>query len=72
MKVYQEMSVADFKGWSGAEDIIEVIKEKELIEQFDDMIEELYPEGISDVALNDVLRFDALEMLGLDEEEENE
>lgn len=73
MKVYQEMSVVNFKGWSGSQDVIDMLKEKNLVERFDDMIEELYPEGIDEVALNDILRFEeVLEMLGLEEEDEEE
>ena len=68
MKVYREVSVADFEGWSGAQDVVQMMKERGLIEEFDTRIEELYPEGINEIALNDVLRFDTLEMLGLEEE----
>ena len=44
-------------------------------EDFENLIEELYPDGIEETRLNDILRFDSdwvLEVLGISEEEEEE
>jgi hypothetical protein len=75
MKVYQEISIRDFEGWSGAEETQSLIVLNDKEEEFDSLIEELYPEGIEEVRLNDILRFDSewvLEVLGITEEEEEE
>lgn len=75
MKVYQEISIRDFEGWSGAEETQNLIVFNNKEEEFDALIEELYPDGIEEVALNDLLRFDSdwvLDSLGIYEEEEEE
>ena len=75
MKVYQEISIRDFEGWGGAEETQALIVLNDKEEGFDSLIEELYPEGIEEVALNDLLRFDSewvLDSLGISEEEEEE
>lgn len=75
MKVIQELSISEFTAWSGATDtqnrIIEEGKEKE----FDAYIEDLYPDGINETTLNDLLWFEEemiFEALGIEEEEEEE
>lgn len=57
MKVISEMSVADFAAWGGAEDTVSRIVEFEKSYLFDDIIKELYPLGIDEVDLNDLLRY---------------
>ena len=72
MKVYEELNLKDFNAWSGAvgtkERIIKEGKEKE----FEELIEELYPEGLSATELNDLLWFDdsILKYIGIEELEE--
>lgn len=61
--------------WSGAIDTYNTIVEAGKEEEFESLIEELYPEGIEEVTLNDILWFEPdfiLESLGLSEEEEDE
>ena len=73
MKITTELSIRDFKAWSGAVDTKNIIINNDKAEEFDQLIEEIYPEGISDTYLNDLLWFDAdwiLETLGISEEEE--
>ena len=79
MKIYTEQSLADFKFWSGAETTAQRIWEEQGSEGFDQLeaiLEDLYPDGIDETDLNDLLWFDAdtvYEWLGIDdEEEENE
>ena len=75
MKVVSEVSLWDFEGWSGAEETIQVIIENDKVEEFEQLIEELFPEGINETHLNDLLRFEdswVFEMLGISEEEEEE
>lgn len=59
MKIFREISVEDFEGWSGANDTIEVIEKAGKVDEFDNLIEELYPDGLSETSLNDLLRFDS-------------
>ena len=73
MKVFKEMSLCDFEAWSGAEETIRIIVENDKVEGFDQLIEELYPEGIDETNLNDLLRFEddwIFEALGIAEEVE--
>ena len=75
MKVYQEISIRDFKAWSGAVATKDLIIEHDKEDEFDALIEELYPDGIDETQLNDILWFDdewVLESLGITEEEEEE
>lgn len=58
MRIVKEISVEDFEGWSGANDTIEVIEKAGKVDEFDALIEELYPDGLSETSLNDLLRFD--------------
>lgn len=61
--------------WSGAIDTYNTIVEAGKEEEFESLIEELYPDGIKEVTLNDILWFEPefiLESLGLSEEEEEE
>ena len=75
MKVYQEISIRDFEGWSGAIATQDLIIEHNKEDEFDALIEELYPDGIDETQLNDILWFDnewVFECLGIKEEEEEE
>ena len=75
MKIVSEIGLEEFNAWSGAvttkERIIEEGKERE----FEDLIEECYPEGLTDTELNDLLWFEdewLFESLGIVDEEEEE
>ena len=60
--------------WSGAIDTYSKIEEANMVEEFESLIDELYPDGIEEVTLNDILWFEPdyiLESLGLSEEEED-
>lgn len=78
MKIYTEQSLADFKFWSGAETTAQRIWEEQGREGFDQLeaiLEDLYPDGIDETDLNDLLWFDAdtvYEWLGIDDEEEED
>ena len=75
MKIVSEVSLWNFEGWSGAEETIQVIIENDKVEEFEQLIEELFPEGINETHLNDLLRFEdnwVFEMLGIVSEEEEE
>ena len=75
MKIVSEVSLWDFEGWSGAEETIRIIIKNDKVEEFEQLIEELFSEGINETHLNDLLRFEddwIFEMLGISEEEEEE
>lgn len=76
MKTFNEnMTLVDFDAWSGAKDTKKTIIDADKSEEFDSLIEELYPDGLSETQLNDLLWFDSewiFECLGISEEEEEE
>lgn len=64
-----------YSPWSGAIDTYNTIEEAGKLEEFESLIDELYPDGIEEVTLNDILWFEPefiLESLGLSEEEEED
>ncbi len=78
MKIYKDESLRDFEFWSGAETTAQRIWEEQGSEGFDQLeaiLEDLYPDGIDETDLNDLLWFDAdtvYEWLGIDDEEEED
>ena len=75
MKVISELSIREFKAWSGAVATQNIIIENDKADEFDELIEELYPAGIDATALNDLLWFDSewiFEQLGIEDETEAE
>ena len=78
MKIYTEQSLANFKFWSGAETTAQRIWEEQGSEGFDQLeaiLEDLYPDGIDETDLNDLLWFDAdtvYEWLGIEDEEDDD
>ena len=76
MKVYEELNLKDFKAWSGAVETKERIVKEGKEQEFEELIEELFPNGVSATELNDLLCFDdeyILNCLGiqLDDNESN-
>lgn len=70
MKVITETSLEKFEAWSGAVDTKNLIISLGLEEEFEMLIDEIYPEGLTDTQLNDLLWFDSewvLETLGVEE-----
>ncbi len=59
MKIIQELGIRDFKTWDGAVDTQNKIIECGKCEEFDNLMDELYPEGLTDTQLNDSLWFDS-------------
>ena len=75
MKIVNEITIANFKAWEGAVETVEVIVEHDMVEEFDMLMEEIYPEGLTPTELNDLLWFDSqwvYEALGMQVEEEEE
>ena len=78
MKIVSETTLKSFKAWAGAVDTQKKIISADKADEFDSMIEELYPDGLTDTQLNDILWFEEewiYETLGIptdDEELDNE
>ena len=72
MKVNTDISILNFDAWSGAVETREMIIKEGLVNDFDSLIEELYPDGLTETQLNDLLWFEEdfiRESLGLSIEE---
>ena len=71
MKITIGLSIREFEAWAGAIDTKEKIIEADKVEEFDNLIEEFYPDGIDVTVLNNMLWFDSeeiFEQLGMIEE----
>ena len=65
----------DYSPWSGAIKTFDIIKDNDMLDDFEFLIENCYPEGITQTQLNDILWFDSewvLEQLGLNDNESEE
>ena len=70
MKIISEKNLRDFNAWGGAIETKKIILDAGLEGEFEEIIEQIYPEGISNTKLNDILWFDrdwVLEILGIEE-----
>ncbi len=68
MKVYTEKSLCNFEFWSGAKDTVKYLTHSEL-NTIESILEDLYPDGMSDTQINDLFWFDddlIAEWLGYD------
>lgn len=71
MKITYELDLNTFEAWSGGENTLDRIIENGLVNQFEMLLEDCYPDGMSETQLNDILRFDSdwvYETLGLETE----
>ena len=59
MKIITETNLRDFNAWGGAINTKNIILDAGLEEEFAEIIDELYPEGLTDTQLNDLLWFDS-------------
>ena len=70
MKITSEMSLKNFKAWSGAKDTLNKLIELDKCDELEFMLDDLYPDGLTDTQLNDILWFDdewIYETLGIEE-----
>ena len=58
MRIIKEISLLDFEPWQGAVDTKEVIIENNKVKDFDFIVQDLYPDGMTETQLNDLLWFD--------------
>ena len=75
MRIYSETSLENFEAWSGAVDTLDKVREAGKCDELESILEDLYPDGMSETELNDLLWFEpetVFEWLGIEEEEEEE
>lgn len=73
MQVHSETTLRNFQAWSGAVETKQAILDADKEDEFEQLIEELYPEGIDETKLNDILWFESewvFESLGMEQESE--
>ena len=69
--VNNNLSLRNFEAWSGAKDTKQLILDNNKEDDFEFMMEDLYPDGITDTQLNDILWFETdwiCVTLGIDNE----
>ena len=57
MKIFSETSLRYFEFWSGAKDTVEYLTPQDL-DQIEFVIEDIYPDGITDTQVNDLFWFE--------------
>lgn len=57
MKIHSEISLRNFEFWSGAKDRVCDLTPEQL-DEVEDILEDLYPEGMSDTEVNDLFWHD--------------
>ena len=70
MKITSEMSLKNFKAWSRAPDTLNNLIELDKCDELEFILDDLYPDGLTDTQLNDILWFDdewIYETLGIEE-----
>lgn len=73
-----ELCLIDFEAWCGGKSTLDYIIENggtEAVEALENALCELYPDGLTETALNDILWFDdewCLEVAGVKEVDEDE
>lgn len=73
MKIYSEISIAGFKAWSGAVSTLDRIIAENKCDELEFILEDMYPDGMDETELNDLLWFDSdtvFEWLGIRTESE--
>ena len=53
MRIYRDIPLTQFEFWAGANDTIKYLTDYEL-EQLEQILEDLCPEGLSENAINDI------------------
>ena len=58
MEINKSYAFEDFEPWSGAKDTWETLEEYDKIGTLEAVLEDLYPDGIEETTLNDILWFE--------------
>ena len=75
MTITYELDLNSFEAWSGARETLERIQREEKCIELENILEELYPDGMTETELNDLLWFDSesvYEWLGIRSESQIE
>ena len=75
MTITYELDLNSFEAWSGAKETLERIQREGKCAELENILEELYPDGMTETELNDLLWFDSesvYEWLGIRSEEQIE
>lgn len=59
MKICYELDLNTFEAWSGAVDTIDRIRNEDKVQELEEILDELYPDGMTETELNDLLWFDS-------------
>lgn len=59
MRIYIELDLNTFEAWSGAVNTLDRIRREGKCGELESVLEEIYPEGIDETALNDLLWFES-------------
>ena len=73
MTIIYELDLNSFQAWSGAKDTLDRIQREDKCEELENILEDLYPDGMTETQLNDLLWFDSeqvYEWLGIRSEEQ--
>jgi hypothetical protein len=57
MKIYRDIPLTRFEFWAGGKDTVEELTDSEL-EQIEQILAHIYPEGLSEGELNDIFWFE--------------
>lgn len=58
MKIINEISLESFDAWSGAVNTLDRIRDAGLCNTLENILEDMYPDGMTDTELNDLLWFE--------------
>jgi hypothetical protein len=76
MKTFNEnTTLINFDAWNGAKDTKKTILNNNKESDFDSLMDDLYPDGMSETQLNDILWFESdwiFKQLGISEDEDEE
>ena len=75
MTITYELDLNSFQAWSGAKDTLDRVQREGKCAELENILEELYPDGMTETELNDLLWFDSesvYEWLGIRSEEQIE
>ena len=73
MKLYRELDLTRFEPWSGAVDTYNTIWATSKLNDLECLLDELFPDGLEETQLNDLLWFESewlFECLGIEDEDE--
>ena len=59
MTIRYELDLNSFEAWSGAKETLERIQREGKCTELENILEELYPDGMTETELNDLLWFDS-------------